>query len=154
MRGLTSIPLWKCCHRAQARPATVLQRPQALVAGAPTTRQPRCGRREKTFSQKMAEAEQLEAIERARARERSIANLKRGDQKPEMETLPPREGGKTRDKVAAATGIGSGRTYDKAAKVWEADEGATESHQTHKKGPRSDANLVRVICTLRLRCGP
>ena len=29
-------------------------------------------------------------------------------------------GGQTRDKVAAATGIGSGRTYDKAAQVWEA----------------------------------
>jgi hypothetical protein len=68
----------------------------------------------------MAEAEQLEAIERERAEQRRLANLKRGDQKPEMETLPPREGGKTRDKVAAATGIGSGRTYDKAAQVWEA----------------------------------
>jgi len=28
--------------------------------------------------------------------------------------------GKTRDKVAKAIGIGSGRTYDKAAKVWNA----------------------------------
>ena len=35
------------------------------------------------------------------------------------ETLPQGTG-KTRDKVAAATGIGSGRTYDKAAQVWEA----------------------------------
>jgi len=26
----------------------------------------------------------------------------------------------TRDKVAAAVGLGSGRTYDKAKKVWEA----------------------------------
>ena len=50
-------------------------------------------------------------IERERAEQRRLANLKRGDQKPEMETLPPREGGKTRDKVAAATGIGSGRTF-------------------------------------------
>ncbi len=32
--------------------------------------------------------------------------------------LPPREYGKTRDKVAAAVGLGSGRTYDKAAKVF------------------------------------
>jgi len=76
--------------------------------------------REKTFSQKMAEAEELETIERARARERSIANLKCGDEKPEREMLPAREEGRTRDRVASAIGIGSGRTYDKAAKVWEA----------------------------------
>jgi len=57
-----------------------------------------------------------------------------------VETLPPREYGKanlptvsagnvstthedkgrTRDKVAAAVGLGSGRTYEKAAKVWPA----------------------------------
>ena len=36
---------------------------------------------------------------------------KRGEEKPEVEMLPPREYGKTRDKVAAAVGLGSGRTY-------------------------------------------
>jgi ParB family chromosome partitioning protein len=58
--------------------------------------------REKTFSQKMAEAEELKAIESERAERRRLANLKRGNEKPEVETLPPRDEGKTRDKVAAA----------------------------------------------------
>ena len=86
--------------------------------------------REKTFSQKMAEAEELEAVERERAERRRLSNLKRGEEKPEVEMLPPREYGKTRDKVAAAVGLGSGRTYDKAAKVWEA---AKKGDETAKK---------------------
>ena len=80
--------------------------------------------------QKMAEAEELEAVERERAERRRLSNLKRGEEKPEVEMLPPREYGKTRDKVAAAVGLGSGRTYDKAAKVWEA---AKKGDETAKK---------------------
>jgi len=43
----------------------------------------------------MAEAEELEAIEKERARQVSLANLK---QNTEVETFPHREQGKTRDK--------------------------------------------------------
>lgn len=82
--------------------------------------------REKTFSQKMAEAEELEAIERERARKRQVASLKKGEERPVRETLPEREAGRTRDKVAQAVGIGSGRSYDKAAKVWEAAKEGNE----------------------------
>ena len=85
--------------------------------------------REKTFSQKMAEAEELEAVERERAERRRLSNLKRGEEKPEVEMLPPREYGKTRNKVAAAVGLGSGRTYDKAAKVWQAAKQGNETAQ-------------------------
>jgi hypothetical protein len=71
-------------------------------------------------SQKMAEAEELEAIERERARERQreagVANL------PTVSSgnvsLTHKDKGQTRDKVAAAVGLGSGRTYDKAAKLY------------------------------------
>lgn len=35
--------------------------------------------------------------------------------------------GRATDKVAAAVGLGSGRTYEKAAKVWEAGTGRTAS---------------------------
>jgi N6-adenosine-specific RNA methylase IME4/ParB-like chromosome segregation protein Spo0J len=84
--------------------------------------------REKTFSQKMAEAEELEAIERERARERQreagVANL------PTVSSgnvsLTHEDKGQTRDKVAEAVGLGSGRTYDKAAKVWEAAKEGNE----------------------------
>lgn len=91
--------------------------------------------REKTFSQKMAEAEELEAIERERASRRIVEGAKVGAAvtnkgKRPVETFPQGEKGKTRDKVAEAIGIGSGRTYDKAAKVWEA---AKKGDETAKK---------------------
>ena len=67
----------------------------------------------------MAEAEQLEAIERERARGRQATST--GGNEPQLkETFPEAEKGQTRDKVASAVGLGSGRTYEKAAKVWEA----------------------------------
>jgi len=44
-----------------------------------------------------------------------------------VETLPPSQ--KTRDKVAAAVCLGSGRTYDKAAKVFK-----TEHLPLHRGG--------------------
>ena len=59
--------------------------------------------------QKMAEAEELEAVERERAekvRRQKISASRSGET---VETLPPSQ--KTRDKVAAAVGLGSGRTY-------------------------------------------
>ena len=85
--------------------------------------------REKTFSQKMAEAEELEAVERERARRRKAeagkANL------PTVSagniSLTHGEKGQTRDKVAAAVGLGSGRTYETAKKVWEAAKKGDET---------------------------
>ena len=49
--------------------------------------------REKTFSQKMAEAEELEAVERERARRRMLAtqNNKSGKAIAAVETFPPQE---------------------------------------------------------------
>ena len=86
--------------------------------------------REKTFSQKMAEAEELEAIERERARRRQVELA--GKRNSDLEEMLPQGDGttrrapQTRDKVAAAVGLGSGRTYDKAAKVWEAAKEGNE----------------------------
>jgi len=71
--------------------------------------------------QKMAEAEELEAIERERARRRQIELA--GKRNSDLEEMLPQGDGttrrapQTRDKVAAAVGLGSGRTYDKAADV-------------------------------------
>lgn len=78
--------------------------------------------RNKTFSQQMREAEELERIEREQARHRQgmrtdiVENQPRSDQ----ETDPPGEFGKSREKVADSVGIGSGRNYAKAKKVWNA----------------------------------
>jgi len=85
--------------------------------------------REKTFSQKMAEAEELEAVERERARRRQ-AHGRTAPGKNASGNISGSDKGETRDKVAAAVGLGSGRTYDKAAKVWEA---AKKGDETAKK---------------------
>jgi N6-adenosine-specific RNA methylase IME4 len=84
--------------------------------------------REKTFSQKMAEAEELEAIERERARRRQ-AHGQTAPGKNASGNISVSDKGETRDKVAAAVGLGSGRTYDKAAKVWEAAKEGNEVAQ-------------------------
>ena len=67
----------------------------------------------------------MEAIERERARRRQAeagkANLPTVSMRNISRTHED-EKGRTSDKVAAAVGLGSGRTYDKAAKVLEAEE--------------------------------
>lgn len=68
--------------------------------------------REKTFVQKMKEAEALEGIEKQRAKDRQ------GERTDIVEIFPQSESGKTRDKVAQQTGIGSGKTYEVAKKIW------------------------------------
>ena len=61
----------------------------------------------------MAEAEEIAAIERERARQRMEAD------KPlePSGNISVGSKGETRDKVTEAIGIGSGRAYDKAVKV-------------------------------------
>lgn len=73
--------------------------------------------RDKTFSQKMAEAAELEAIEREKAKKRiSDAGKSSAPGRKGKETLPDLSKGQTRDTVAQAIGL-SGRSYDKAKKV-------------------------------------
>ena len=108
--------------------------------------------REKTFSQKMAEAEELEAIERERARERQreagVANL------PTVSSgnvsLTHEDKGQTRDKVAEAVGIGSGRTYDKASKVWEAaKEGNEVAQDLVRKLDKGEVSIHKAYKDIR-----
>lgn len=73
--------------------------------------------REKTFSQKMAEGEKLVYIEKERAKDRQQTG---NNQFRVREMFPEPSKGRARDKVAEKIGIGSGKTFDKAAKVWDA----------------------------------
>jgi ParB/RepB/Spo0J family partition protein len=83
--------------------------------------------REKTFSQRMKEAEELEAIEKERAALRRKAaqnNEAAREVRAVTANLPELGSGETREKVAKQTGIGSARTYDTAKKLWsKANEG-------------------------------
>lgn len=81
--------------------------------------------RDKTFSQKMAEAAELEKIEKEWARQRQQAGLKKGKEAPVVQTFAER--GNTRDVVAQQTGIGSGETYRKARIIYDAANKGNET---------------------------
>lgn len=71
---------------------------------------------------------ELEKVEAPEAKERQASTLFQGDKEPRCGNLPPRETGKTRDKVGAAVGM-SGKTYEKAKEVVEAAEAEPEKYQ-------------------------
>lgn len=73
--------------------------------------------REKSFSQRMREAEEIEAIERERARRRQGDRTDVRDNCPGGDDV---EYGRARDKIADKAGFGSGKTYQRAREVWDA----------------------------------
>lgn len=74
--------------------------------------------RDKTFSQRMAEAVELEAIEKERAKVRRKAGLKQGNKQPVGQKSVER--GRTDELVASAVGIGSRDTFRKAKSIYKA----------------------------------
>jgi len=94
--------------------------------------------REKTFFQLMNEAAQLERIESEKAKRRQGTRTDLVEILPQSETG---ETGKTRDKVAEKIGM-SGRTYDKAKKVFEKAVTGDETAQEQVK--KLDAGIVGV----------
>lgn len=105
--------------------------------------------REKTFTQKMNEAEELEAIEKERAKLRQGARSDLPQNKNIVANLPPSEVGKTREKVAKQTGIGSARTYDTAKKLWtkakEGDEVAAKLVEAVDSGKESISGAYKKL---------
>ena len=100
--------------------------------------------RVKTFSQKAREAEELEDIESERSRQRQ------GTRTDIVETFPPSEQGKTRDKVAEQVGLGSGRTYDKAKLVWgQAKEGNEKAREYVDKLDTGKITVSKAYSELR-----
>ena len=75
--------------------------------------------REKTASEVMHEADNIERIEEEKSRRRQLAGLKQGANTPVVANLPQREKGKTRDKVAEQVGRKTG-TFRNIQTVWEA----------------------------------
>lgn len=72
-------------------------------------------RRHMTDAQKVLLGRKIEPDIEARAEARRLAALNRGTERPVMEKFPER--GTTRDEVARAVGIGTGRTYENGKKV-------------------------------------
>ena len=89
------------------------------------------------------------------ARRRQLAGLKQGDGVPVVEIFPQREKGHTRDIIARAIGLGSGRQWDKLEYVAEGTfedallagirgnrqvvRGKARHHKQMVKGPRNYA---------------
>jgi len=87
--------------------------------------------RDKTFRQKMREADVLEEIERQRAKERQGDRTDLRENSPEGE---PQEYGRRRERIADKIAIGSGKTYEHARTVWEAarDGDTVAKHEVDK----------------------
>ena len=90
--------------------------------------------RDQSFSQKMREAAELERINDAE-------NVDTGVRGEIVERFLESGEGRTRDRVAEAVGLGSGETYRRAKRVWEAaeegDEEATEQVERIDEGEQS-----------------
>lgn len=82
--------------------------------------------RVKTASQRQREADELVAIESERAKQRQVSQLKQGERVPVRATLPEREKGRTRDKVAEKVGM-KPRTFDKERAVYKAAKAGNET---------------------------
>jgi ParB/RepB/Spo0J family partition protein len=94
----------------------------------------------KTTEQKVREAQAWQEVEAFQARQRKLSNLKQGNSRPDVENFPHRgEQGKTRDRIAARVGLGSGRTYSKAAKV------IAVVDEEIQKGNKASAQVLRKV---------
>ena len=109
--------------------------------------------RQKTVSQRMREAEELEAIERERAKERQReAGRTYGEKHPKQE-VPPTLGeplkGETGDKAAKAAGM-KRSTYDKAKAVYEAAKaGNAKAVEMLAKVDSGDASINKAYKDIR-----
>ena len=102
------------------------------------------GRRNLEPIDKVSLAEREREILEKQANARRIANLMQGDAPPEVANLPPRDEGKTRDKLAAVVGV-SGKTYDALRQVTE--HGTPELVQAVRE-KRLGASTAAEVATL------
>jgi ParB/RepB/Spo0J family partition protein len=111
--------------------------------------------RDKSFSQKMREAKQLERIERERAQRRQGTRtdiVEDSSRSNGEEPLPDEDFGKTRDRVGEKIGIGSGRTYDIAKTVWNASQaGDTVAKHEVDKLDRGEQSIYGAYQKVRDR---
>jgi ParB/RepB/Spo0J family partition protein len=90
--------------------------------------------REKTPEQRVREGDVWHEIEEEKSRKRMSASAKArwDNQSMGLENFPDPSKGDTRDKVAERVGFGSGRTYEKAAKVVEVADKLVEQGEEKK----------------------
>jgi hypothetical protein len=101
-------------------------------------------RRHLTSDQKAAVAVSIEEYEAEAARERQLATLKKGDEKPVPESFPEREKGEARDK--AAEKVGTNPRYVSDAKRIKND--APDVFERMKTGGYGSMNRAREVAKL------
>ena len=109
--------------------------------------------REKMIEQKVREGRAWEDIEKEKARIRQLELARtRPNTKPDLqENFPEGHKGQSRDRVAQRVGLGSGRTYEKAAKVVSViDEETRLGNFDSAKGLRKVLNFQSVDAATKL----
>lgn len=102
--------------------------------------------RVKVYSQIMNEAEKLVEIETKRAKER----MSLGGQGVEMFPHLKNPKGKTRDIIGQKIGVGSGRQFDKANKIWqEAKQGNEEAKKLVNKIDKNEMSINKAYLTIK-----
>ena len=97
--------------------------------------------REKTFSQKMTEAEFIEVTEWIKARGRQ-GHGQTAPKKTLSETFHKASKGRTTDAVAKKTGLGSGRNYSRAKEVWnKAQDGVRKAEKLVDKIDKGEMTI-------------
>lgn len=109
----------------------------------------------KTVEQKVREASAWKDIEKAVAHRRQLATQNNHTGRAVRENFPQllSEKGRTSDRLAKLVGLGSGRTYSKAARVVEAIDLETSSGNLEKaQALRQVLNSKSVDAAIRLLC--
>lgn len=98
--------------------------------------------RDKTFSQKMNEAELIEEIVAEEAREKQLTELKQYQGETVRQKSDKREPLRTDETVATQVGLGSRDTYRKAEKVWNKAQGGDEKAKQTIKALDKDETTI------------
>ena len=107
--------------------------------------------RHKTTEQKVREANLWKTLETELALQRQKSQLKQGNTVPVQDNCPEREKGQTRDHLAARVGLGSGKTYERAARVTrQIDEWLDAGQQDAASALRKVLNYQSVAAAYQL----
>jgi ParB family transcriptional regulator, chromosome partitioning protein len=91
----------------------------------------------------MSEAEFIHETEEIKSKERQEAGT---NQHRVVEIFPPPSKGKTLDKIAEKVGFGSGRTYERAKKVWDSAKDGDETVKELLKKLTSKNMKITIFC--------
>lgn len=104
--------------------------------------------REKTFSQKMNEAQLLKELISQNTQKRQALSI--SDNSHQIQDHGPKVGEQTRDVIATKVGMGSGRTLSRAEEIWDkAQEGNIQAQELIKDLDSGEKTIRRALRELQ-----